>query len=294
MEEDHKGNAYNCEYKFREGEVRISLEGVEVLRVLFNSENFARGLFENLKQGNRRFISLSEEMRRKMHERVRERYTQEGLEANDELISKLEEQTLRELEIEFVKDSIEISRNMVSEKLTDFVIAFWEKLLNLATFTGANALRDLVNLPEQKYSTKMIETSLYRLERERLKALIGSPTTRGGAHNVKHDWTDDERACLVAKYEELRPIWIEAKRLARDAQKSRERPRKKEWRNEVLRAYPQLPADLLERFSSPRADDAKPADIAVIHAKRECGVTEDYTPRHLRDQIKAWKLKPTT
>jgi hypothetical protein len=168
---------------------------------------------------------------------------------------------------------------------------FWEKVLNLANYGGANALRDLLNLPGERYKPKTIEDALAKIERERLRALIGETITRGGARNVKHLWTDEERAQLAAKYEELQPVWVEAKRIAKDAQKSRERTRKKEWRAEVLRAYPNLPHDLLERYSNPKADDAKPADLAVIHAKRECGITEEYSPRHLRDQVKAWRLK---
>lgn len=287
---DNQGTEFKCDYKFREGEVRISLEGFEVLRVLLNSENLANGLFERLKV-TKRFTSLSEEQRARIYEGVLAALTKEGVVATEEDIRKIEDQAIQILESKLLKASIETARNVVSKKFADFVIVFWEKLLNLASFTGANALRDLLEIPEQKYSTKVIETSLAQLERVRLKTLIGEPTTRGGAHNVKHVWSDDERACLATKYDELQPIWVEAKRIARSAQKSKEPKRKKEWREEVLRAYPQLPVDLLERFSSLRADDAKPADIAVVHAKRECGVTEDYSPRHLRDQIKAWKLK---
>jgi hypothetical protein len=283
------GTEFDCRYEFREGEVKVFLEGLEVLHVLLNPENFAEGLFKRLEQGGS-FTTTPDGDRQRIHQRVRERLSKE---ISDEELSKLEAQARRGLELRLLKESVDAAAKATADTFLESVTAFWEKVLNLAAFTGANSLRDLLNAPETKYSTRVIEESLIRIDRERLRALIGEPA-RGGARNVKHTWTDEERDCLVAKYKELQPIWIEAKRIAKGAQKSRERTRKKEWRAEVLRAYPHLPADLLERYANPRADDAKPSDIAVIHAKRECGITEEYSPKHLREQIRAWKLKTSS
>jgi hypothetical protein len=125
----------------------------------------------------------------------------------------------------------------------------------------------------------------------RLPSII-TEVGRGGARNVKHVWTDKERACLAAKYAELQPIWIEAKRIARHAQESPEAKRQQEWRKEVLAVYDDLPIDLLERFVALRADDAKPSDIAVIHAGRLClppNVTLSVI--RLRKELTAWKNK---
>jgi hypothetical protein len=94
--------------------------------------------------------------------------------------------------------------------------------------------------------------------------------SRGGAHNVKHVWTDKDRDRLATKYAELRPIWIEAKKIAKMAQQSAEATRKKGWRQEVLGVYPDLPTDLLERFTTLRGDDTKPSNIAMLHAARLC------------------------
>lgn len=290
MESDEQGTQFHYQYSIREGRVTISLEGFEVLKVEFDSENLGRGLFESVTR-SKPFLYLSEERRRRVYEALKEVTAERELAFDDERAGTLENKLVRDVESYVIKKSIEAAKNKVSENFTDSVVAFWERLLNLASFAGANALRDLINTPEEKYSAKFIETTLRQLDRERLRALIGEPITRGGARNVKHLWTDEERAQLAAKYEEFQPVWIEAKRIARAAQKSRERTRKQEWRAEVLRAYPNLPHDLLERYSNPKADDAKPADLAVIHAKRECGITEEYSPRHLRDQIKAWRLK---
>jgi hypothetical protein len=117
---------------------------------------------------------------------------------------------------------------------------------------------------------------------------------RGGAYNVKHDWTPQELDCLAKNYAELRPVWLDAKQIARTAQKSKVSSRKRNWRDEVLRAYPDLPIELLDRFAHLRADDAKPSDIAIIHAKIKCGVKETYSARELRDKIKSRNLKTET
>jgi hypothetical protein len=117
---------------------------------------------------------------------------------------------------------------------------------------------------------------------------VGS--TQGGARNIKHVWTDEERACLATNFDRLKPIWLEAKRIAKTAQKSKEVTRSQRWREEVSRAYPELPLDLIERLSAPRSDDAKPADIALTHAASIC-LPVTYTTRRLRTEIKAWKLK---
>lgn len=109
---------------------------------------------------------------------------------------------------------------------------------------------------------------------------------RGGAYNVKHDWTRQELDCLAKNYQELQPVWREAKRIARAARKSPEVSRRNNWRVEVLRAYPDLPSELLDRYEHLRADDAKPSDIALIHAKIRCGVVETYTARELSDKIR--------
>jgi hypothetical protein len=292
--EDGKPGRIDFQYVTEEsGKVSISMEGSEVLTVTLDADSLSKGLFEELKKVGR-FAAFTEDKRREMRDYARARVSERGANFDEDMIDLLVELSVRDLELDFIKRSIEVAKKDISDKFADLVFAFWEKLINIATFTGANALRDLLDIPEQKYDSKVIETSLAKLERERFRKLMGTPVTRGGARNVKHLWTDEERAQLATKYEELQPVWLEAKRIAKGAQRSKERTRKKEWRNEVLRAYPDLPPDLLERYANPKADDAKPGDIALIHAKRECGITEEYSPKRLREQIGAWKLKSST
>jgi hypothetical protein len=104
----------------------------------------------------------------------------------------------------------------------------------------------------------------YRKEFE--KQLRGDRDRRGGSV-AKHDWTDQELETLAKKYDDLKPIWLEAKRIAKSAQKSNERSRRIGWRNEVLGVYPHLPIELLDRFSNPRADDAKPSNYGELRLR---------------------------
>jgi len=149
-------------------------------------------------------------------------------------------------------------------------------------------LRDVLNVPEQKYRAKEIKDTLFQQEWELLKMFTG--VTQGGARNIKHLWTDKERSCLANHFERLKPIWAEAKRISKEARKSKESTGRRQWREEILRAYPELPKDLIERLSVPRSDEAKPIDIAITHAARLC-ISATYSPRRLKDEIKEWKFK---
>lgn len=140
--------------------------------------------------------------------------------------------------------------------------------------------------PQIEKAIKRVADKKRALIREHLRAIPNISPERGrGGSKPKHRWTDTEYACLTQKYQELQTVWIDAKRIARDAQRARSPKRNQGWRAEVLRAYPDLPEDLLDRFTHLRADDAKPSDIALIHALRMCGVKETYTPRELREKI---------
>jgi hypothetical protein len=146
--------------------------------------------------------------------------------------------------------------------------------------------------PEIEKAVERTAVRRRNLLREYVKLMpnILAERKRGGSR-AKHNWTDTQFADLAGKYDELKVIWLDAKRIAKDAQRARSPKRNQQWREEVLRAYPELPPDLLDRFAHLRADDAKPSDIALLHAQRECGVTAPYTARELRDKIRSWKLK---
>jgi hypothetical protein len=137
-----------------------------------------------------------------------------------------------------------------------------------------------------------MKDAIFQKDWELLKPVIGIST--GGPRNVKHVWTDNDRECLASRYAELQPIWIEAKKMAKAAQESREERRKREWKKAVLAVYESLPADLLERFANLRHDDAKPSDIAILHAARLClPANVELSVVRLRKELTGWKNKRT-
>lgn len=265
------------------------LEGFEVMRVLFSRANFSKALFAKLKLSEP-FLKMTDEIRPKLYADLRERLAKDGIEITDLEIFKHEPEMLRQMEQQYIKESIEPATQRVSDNLHIVVNMLWGKLIQAAALSGANELREILEAPERKYSAQQIKDEVFRDEWELLKPIIGVST--GGARNVKHVWSDKDRECLASKYAELQPIWIEAKKIARLAQNSKEATRKKEWRKEVLGVYENLPADLLERFATLRGDDAKPSNIALLHAARSClPPNVELSIGRLREEITAWKVK---
>ena len=60
---------FNLQYQFRDGEVRVILEGLEVMRVLFSSDHLSKALFEKLKLSEP-FLQINDEQRARIRERL--------------------------------------------------------------------------------------------------------------------------------------------------------------------------------------------------------------------------------
>jgi hypothetical protein len=270
MKKGDQGTVYQCHYQFRGGEGKISLEGFEVLNVNFDFVNFANGLFERLRQSER-FTSLGKELRRRIDEKFRERLAKEGAAFTDEETNNMVEQAVRMLELKLLKDSIETTNQMVSDKYQEFVIGFWEKILNLANFTGANALRDLLDVTEQKYSAKLIETQMQKLERARLKSLIGNLKSRGGS-DPEIEVSDEQCVMFSTDYPALLKHWGNIKKWRKQGAN---------WRGHAKVDFPDTPDDLLDRLNDnlPSQFDSDgeaylniPSVLAHEHAARRCGI----------------------
>jgi hypothetical protein len=280
------------EVRNEQGKIIYSFEGREVFRLEFNAENYADVFFEKFKT-KEAFLKLSDEQRKRVYQAVRDVLKEEGMTVTDRRLRSIESQALHELGLKILKDNLLATAKRMGENLPQVAAMIFPKVTQASLFAGANQLRDTLQVPEQKLSETEIRNALQGPEWQYLKRIIGiTPPVRGGARNIKHAWSDAELDCLARTYQELAPMWLEAKQIARAAQKSRVGSRSKSWRDEVLRAFPDLPADLLDRFEHLRADDAKPSDIAIVHAKIKCGVTEAYSARELRDKIKSRNLKP--
>ena len=262
----------------------FSWEDREVFRIKFNAPNYIDSCFEQLKDKALHFKATGDG-RDLLREKIREWHRDQGTEITEPEVDNVEKFMLNLYRERVLKEAITEVANTIDKNANHVAMAILAKIVQTAGFSVANLLRDTLQIPT-KIKASDVESIVYKPEWDRLKTIIGLQSTHGGKRNVKHDWTPEELESLAKNYQELQPIWREAKRIARAAQKSPEASRRNNWRAEVLRAYPDLPTDLLGRFQHLRADDAKPSDIALIHAKIKCGVMETYTARELSDKIR--------
>jgi hypothetical protein len=270
----------------------FSVEDREVLSIKFDATNYAEFGFQQLKD-KALHLNAAGEGHDLLQETIRADYQNKGIALTQEQVDQIERKALDWYAQTLLKDSLEKLAATIDQNINQAGMAVLAKIIQIAGFNVVNLLRDTLRMKDKKLKVTDVHNILYKPEWERLKTIVGLRTTQGGARNVKHDWTPDELECLAKNYQELQPIWREAKQIARAAQKSPVASRRNNWQAEVLRAYPDLPNDLLNHFKHVRADDAKPSDIALIHAKTKCGVIETYTPRELSDKIRSWNLKKT-
>jgi hypothetical protein len=271
-----------------DGSRSFSFEGREVFRIKFDPSNYAESNFQKLKDYAIQF-QTSGEARTKSHESIREFFEKQGITPTQEQVEQVEKEALRYRAQSLLRDSLTELANNIDERLNDVTLAILAKIVQTSGFSVANLLRDTLGIPEQKVNLSDVQSILYKHEFDRLKSIVGLQSTQGGARNIKHAWTDKDKACLSSKYSELLPIWQDAKIIAVEAQKSRAKNRKEKWRQEVLSTYPNLPTDLLESFSAPRG--VKPSDNAILHASRECKITEGISIRRLHEIVTEWNEK---
>lgn len=109
--------------------------------------------------------------------------------------------------------------------------------------------------------------------------------TPGGRRNVKHEWSMRDYACLDVHYERLKPIWREAKRVAKEAQSSREPSRRRRWKEAVEAIYKDenLPDDLIAQLEIPQA--TPPSELALTHAGRICIPDVTYSTKVLKEKL---------
>ncbi len=200
---------FKVEYQFQQGEVRVLLEGIEVMRVLFDSANYGKALFSKLKESDS-FISFSEEQQRK----ERENLANKGVEVSDEKFNNALQRVTREIELKIIRDSIEPAVKNADENLLNVVRLIWENLVIQATaFAGANALRDKLNAQEQKYSAKDIKKGLLDPVYDLIKPLAG--VKHGGERKRKttaFTWDEDKakeffKTVQALPYISKKPLW---------------------------------------------------------------------------------------
>jgi hypothetical protein len=202
---DYKGELqelkfqYNCQ--IQEDQVVYSLDGAEIFRVVFNSENCTNVFFDKLKSSDS-FLKVSPEQRTRVYAAVREVIAEQGQDVTDEQIKQIEGEALKALELQLLKESIERATKQVSKNLPQVVVMIWQKILHVMTFSGANALRDILQLSEQKFGAEEIKKALFQPEWERLKILSG--ISRGGRRERKgFVWTNEKKKAFYKEAESL-------------------------------------------------------------------------------------------
>jgi|GEM_PF-3019625 len=274
--------------------VVIAMGGHPLLHVIFRPERFILGfpaggpnLPKIVSDGLREDLFTGEKK-----EKIREQRRASGIVEDDAAFEQAITDTCDAIAKDIVKAKAERVSQLISLHLPRMVGDMFDAALQGQTFADLNAIARELGQPERQISASRLRRMLTERYWRDVKGHLG--VKQGGPRNVKHTWTDEERECLATKYHDLRAVWIEAKRIVRTAQKSPEPTRQKEWRKEVLAVYEGLPEDLLERYKTPRADDAKPSIIAIIHAARLCVPNVELSPARLMEEVKKWKSKSTT
>jgi hypothetical protein len=179
--EPKKINELNFQFQTlaRDGEIIFLLEGVEVFRLFFYPDNYAKAFFEKVKP-DEPFLMISEDQRRRLHDCVRK---ETGMEISEEEFSKMEPSALQKLSLMLLMQSIKGATKRVNDNLPQIVAMILQRVIYGTFFAGANELRDIVEQPQEKFTAKEIREAIFQPEWERIKNLAGG--SRGGSRKVK-------------------------------------------------------------------------------------------------------------
>jgi hypothetical protein len=197
----------------------------------------------------------------------------------------LENRTRKEMHSAFEKQAIELAGD-ISRMLPTFARMLSEAGTIIADFGNRNRLASV-----RGHRKHTLEEAIKLLEPEwrQIKAFLSLEP--GGRINVRHIWTKTDHLCLYKNHERLKPIWQEAKRIAREARKSKEVTRQQRWKQQVAEVYKaeNLPDDLIDHAAPP--NEWKPSDIALVHAGRLCmrDVSPPYSLKVLKEKLKLSK-----
>jgi hypothetical protein len=201
--------------------------------------------------------------------------------------AELEDRTRKTMREVFEKQAIELAGD-ISRMLPTFALILSEAGIIIADFGNRNRLASVRG--HRKHS---LEEAIKLLEPEwrQIKAFLSLEP--GGRINVRHIWTKTDYLCLHKNHERLKPIWREAKRIAREARKSKEVTRQQRWKEQIAEVYKaeNLPDDLIDHAAPP--NEWKPSDIALVHAGRLCvpNASPAYSLKRLKEKLKLAKLE---
>jgi hypothetical protein len=261
--------------------VKVFQRGRLIFQVSFNPQNFLHSRMQGfpviLKDAVSETESILSETRRALEFMGRTDVTKDELEDRNRQIM---HETYKKQTVELADD--------VTRLLPTFAWLLGEAGINIAEFGNRNKAFAERGFPKYKLEVAMKMLAPYW---RRIKDLLYLQP--GGRINVRHQWSKADYLCLKHHHERLKPIWKEAKRIAREARNSNETTRRTRWKDAVTGTYgsENLPDDLIDHLTLP--DEWPPSDLALVHAGRLCvpNVSPPYSLKVLKEKLKLSKLK---
>jgi|GEM_PF-2618507 hypothetical protein len=256
--------------------VKVFQRGRLIFQVSFDPENFVRSRMEIRSWKDSQDTAwINAETQRALDLMDRTDVTQAELEDRNR-------QIMREL---FEKQAIELAGD-IAKMLPTLALMLSQAGVLIADFGNRN--RGAALRGHRKHT---LEEAIKLLDPEwkQIKHWLSLQT--GGRINVRHIWTKTDYLCLQKHHERLKPIWREAKRIAREARKSKEVTRQQTWKEQVTAAYraENLPDDLIDHAAPPK--EWPPSDLALVHAGRICvpQVSPPYSLKKLKEKLRLAK-----
>jgi hypothetical protein len=249
----------------------IFLRGRPMFQVFFYPENFRQSRMEI-------YFRNAAPPRERVVEEVREIIR---LHENRELPEEAAIEAAKKADAEVYEAHMQGLANGLSARLGHLVYILYEGGLKVVEIANVNHFADYSEQPRKTLDEVVRELEPFW---RHIKAHMN--LTPGGRQNIKHTWRMRDYACLSVHYDRLKPIWREAKRIAKEAQNSKERTRQKRWKEEVAAIYQEqdLPADLIDLLEVPQA--TPPADLALTHAARKCIPEATYSLKVLKEKLR--------
>jgi hypothetical protein len=251
-------------------------KGRLIFKMSFDPENFVRSRMEIRSwKDSEDTAAVNEKMQRALDLMGR----------TDVTTADLEDHTRQTLRKAFEEQAIEVAGD-ISRMLPTFARMLSEAGVLIADFGNRN-----LRAAQRGYRKHTLEEAIQLLEPEwkQIKEFLNLQT--GGRINVRHIWTRADYLCLQKRHERLKPIWREAKRIAREARKSKEVTRQQRWKEQVAEVYKaeNLPDDLIDHVTPP--DEWPPSDLALVHAARIClpQVSPPYSLKKLKEKLRLSK-----
>lgn len=257
----------------------VFLCGRPMLLVYFYPRNFWQSRMEI-------FSKNAPPPRQRVVEELREIFR---LHSEQELPEEVAIESAKQAEAEVFEAYIQGLANGLSAKLGDMASLLFEGGLQVVEIANVNDFADYSGQPKRALDD--VVKSLEPFWRH-IKGLMN--VTPGGRQNIKHTWRMRDYACLIVYYDRFKPIWREAKKIAKEAQNSKERTRQTRWKEEVAAIYQEhdLPADLIDLLEIPQA--TPPADLALAHAARKCIPETSYSLKVLKEKLRHFKARGRT